>query len=211
MGGVKTNPTSRRSSRFPHSISSRAPAARPPLWNTHHDQPESRRIAMAALLNQQLADLLDLALQTKQAHWNVKGAQFAALHAFFDEATGGLHALADELAERAVMLGGVAQGTRQALARGSRLPEFPTEALSGSDTLWPLSAAFSRVAQSTRNAIDAAANAGDAGTADVLTVASRALDALLWKTEAHLALEPVWLPAAGGIQSSDTRVRPRDA
>ena len=73
-----------------------------PLWNTHHDQPEGRRSAMIALLNQQLADLLDLGLQAKQAHWNVKGPHFAALHTLFDEVAAGVAASADELAERAV-------------------------------------------------------------------------------------------------------------
>lgn len=91
-------------------------------WNTHHDQPEHRRIAVAALLNRQLADLIDLGIQARQAHWNVKGPQFTSLHALFEELADELGELADVVAERAVMLGGVAQGTLQTVARprGSR-------------------------------------------------------------------------------------------
>lgn len=165
-------------------------ANRPPLlWNTHHDQPESRRIACISSLNRQLVDLLDLGLQAKQAHWNVKGPQFAALHTLFDEVAEEITALTDLVAERAVVLGGVALGTSQAIARDTRLPAYPLEAFSGSEHLWALSAALAQVAQSSRGAIDAAVSTGDAGTADVLTENSRRIDLLLWKVEAHIALE----------------------
>src|SRR6187551_3483705 len=100
-------------------------SVRPVLWNTHHDQPETRRVAVAALLNASLADLLDLRLQAKQAHWNVKGPQFAALHELFDEVAAELDESADALAERAASLGGAARGTLQAVALASRLPEYP--------------------------------------------------------------------------------------
>lgn len=163
-------------------------------WNTYHDQPEPRRVAVAALLNRQLADLIDLGLQARQAHWNVKGPQFTALHTLFEEVADELGELADVVAERAVMLGGVAQGILQTVARDSRLAPYPLDALSGSEHLWPLSAALSHVAQSTRAAIDAADSAGDAGSADVLTQLSRGLDALLWKVESHIALEPQGQP-----------------
>ena len=171
------------------SASTRAKSARPSLWNTHHDQPESRRVAIVALLNQQLADIVDLGLQAKQAHWNVKGPQFAALHALFDEVAGSLAELADEVAERAVVLGGLAQGTLQVLASQSRLAPYPTDALAENEHLRALSSAIARVAASSREAIQAAQKAGDDGTADVFTQVSREIDTLLWKVEAHIALE----------------------
>lgn len=170
----------------------RASDVRPLLWNTHHDQPEGRRVAVVALLNAQLADVIDLGLQAKQAHWNVKGPQFAALHALFDEVAEVADGFADDLAERAVALGGVARGTLQSLAGESRLAEYPypLDALLGSDHAWALAAALARAARAMRAAIDEAALAGDAGTADVLTGVSRGLDKLLWQVEAHVALEP---------------------
>lgn len=171
----------------------RTQAVRPLLWNTHHDQPEERRVAVVALLNAQLADVIDLGLQAKQAHWNVKGPQFAALHALFDEVAGELGDFADELAERAVVLGGVARGTSQVLAKDSR-PAYPLEALDGAEHVWALSAALARVAQTSREAIRAAEKAGDAVTVDVFTEVTRGLDTLLWKVEAHVALEPRWEP-----------------
>lgn len=175
----------------------RTPVSRPLLWNTHHDQPEIRRVAVVTLLNRQLADLIDLRLQAKQAHWNVKGPQFAALHALFDAVAEELEALTDEVAERAVVLGGTARGTVQVLAAESRLEPYPLEAFTGGEHLWALSAALARAAQSTREAIAAADETGDAGTVDVLTQASRTLDTLLWKVEAHVALEPQFDEGAG--------------
>ncbi len=164
----------------------------PLLWNTHHDQPEPRRVALAALLNRQLADLIDLGLQARQAHWNVKGPQFAPLHALFEAISEELGELTDILAERAVMLGGIAQGTLQTVTRDSRLAPYPLDALSGPEHLWPLSAALAHAAQSTRAAIATAEESGDAGTTDVLTQLSRSLDTLLWKVESHIALDPQW-------------------
>lgn len=173
----------------------RTQVVRPLLWNTHHDQPEPRRIAVVALLNAQLADVIDLGLQAKQAHWNVKGPQFAALHALFDEVAEELGGFADELAERAVQLGGVARGTLQVLAKDSRLAAYSLEALDGAEHVWALSVALARFAQTTREAIRTAEKAGDAGTVDVFTEVSRGADTLLWKVEAHVALEPRWVPA----------------
>ena len=43
------------------------------------------RAAMIVLLNQRLAEALDLKLAVKQAHWNVKGPSFIGLHLLFDE------------------------------------------------------------------------------------------------------------------------------
>lgn len=166
----------------------RTQAVRPLLWNTHHDQPESRRVEVVALLNAQLADIIDLGLQAKQAHWNVKGPQFAALHALFDDVADELDGFADELAERAVQLGGMARGTLQAVAAESRLAAYPPEAFDGAEHLWALSAALARFAQTSREAIRAAEKAGDVVTVDVFTEVSRGVDTLLWKVEAHVAL-----------------------
>ena len=80
---------------------------------------------MIDLLNQNLADISDLQLQAKQAHWNVKGPAFFSLHELFDKAAEELEGFADEIAERAVALGGVAFGTARIAANCSRLGEYP--------------------------------------------------------------------------------------
>jgi starvation-inducible DNA-binding protein len=138
------------------------------------------------LLNQQLADGLDLGLQLKHAHWNVKGPQFASLHELFDALAEQLEDFTDEMAERAVELGGIADGTVQGLARSSRLPPYCADSAAGRDQCAALVRALSAFASSTRAAIDGATGAGDAGTADIFTEVSRGIDKMLWKVEAHL-------------------------
>jgi starvation-inducible DNA-binding protein len=140
---------------------------------------------MIGLLNQQLADVLDLGLQAKQAHWNVKGPHFIGLHELFDKVAEELEEFTDDIAERAVELGGVALGTLQVVTRQSRLAAYPLNISSGKEHVAALSGALAKFGASTRTAIDAASKAGDADTSDLFTEVSRGVDKLLWFVEAH--------------------------
>ena len=145
------------------------------------------RDSMVGLLNGQLADTLDLYTQVKQAHWNVKGPQFIALHELFDKLAEDLEGPVDDTAERITALGGVARGTARIAAQDSRLPEFPIERVAGLNAVALLADRYAALAASTRAAIDAASAEGDADTADLFTGVSRGLDKALWFLEAHLA------------------------
>jgi starvation-inducible DNA-binding protein len=158
---------------------------RPKLHSTQNDLREKTRRAMIDLLNQQLADVLDLGLQAKQAHWNVKGPNFIGLHELFDKVAEELEEFTDDIAERAVELGGVARGTIQVVSKDSRLAAYPLDLASGKGHVAALSGALAKFGASTRAAIDTAARAGDADTADLFTGISRGLDKLLWMVEAH--------------------------
>jgi starvation-inducible DNA-binding protein len=155
------------------------------LWPTQNDLAEKVRAGAVELLNQQLADALDLALQAKQAHWNVKGPNFIALHELFDEVVEELFEHADDLAERAVELGGTALGTARVAAKTSRLAEYRLDISSGRDHVIALSAAIAAFGATARAGIDAANALGDADTTDLFTEISRGVDKLLWKVEAH--------------------------
>ena len=141
---------------------------------------------MIGLLNQQLADIIDLGLQAKQAHWNVKGPHFIGLHELFDKVAEELEEFTDGIAERAVEMGGVALGTVQAVSKNSQLTVYPLELTSGLGHVTKLSNAIAEFGTTTRDAIDVAAKAGDADTADLFTEVSRGVDKLLWMIEAHL-------------------------
>ena len=95
------------------------------LFPTRNDVPEPVRSQLIVLLNQLLADAVDLQTQAKAAHWNVKGPDFIALHKLFDEVYASVAEYVDLLAERAVQLGGVAEGTARIAARRSDLEEYP--------------------------------------------------------------------------------------
>jgi starvation-inducible DNA-binding protein len=155
------------------------------MWNTQNDLPDKVRRGAIELLNQQLGDALDLALQAKQAHWNVKGPNFIALHELFDEVVDELFEHADDLAERAVALGGTALGTARIVARTSRLPEYQLDIDSGRQHVIALSGVLAKFGSSARAGIDTATALGDADTADLFTEISRGVDKLLWKVEAH--------------------------
>lgn len=156
------------------------------LIPTQNNLPKPSRRQMIELLNQQLADAIDLGLQAKQAHWNVKGPHFIALHQLFDKAAEEIEDFIDNIAERAVELGGVALGTVQVVAKNSRLPAYSLTICSGKQHITELLNALAKFGATTRAAIDTAAKAGDADTADLFTEVSRGIDKLLWFVEAHL-------------------------
>ena len=145
------------------------------------------RESMIGLLNRQLADTLDLYTQVKQAHWNVKGPHFIALHELFDKLAGDLLSPVDDIAERITTLGGVASGTARVAAQSSRLAEFPIGRVEGLQAVALLADRYAALAATTRAAIDTASAEGDADTADLFTGVSRSLDKALWFLEAHLA------------------------
>ncbi len=144
---------------------------------------------MVELLNARLADAIDLQTQTKQAHWNVKGPNFIALHELFDKINEDVEGYVDDLAERAVQLGGVAEGTARHVAKRSSLSEYPAHLTDGHSHVDALSTALATFGKLARKDIVAANEMGDADTADLFTEISRGVDKWLWFVEAHLQAE----------------------
>jgi starvation-inducible DNA-binding protein len=132
-----------------------------------------------------LTDSIDLYNGTRQAHWNVKGPHFGALHTLFETFYTTLAEDIDLLAERLVQLGGTAMGTSQSVTGATRLPPYPTDLTAGMDHVRALVDRYAGVAKSLREGIGATDEAGDADTADVLTGISRNIDKALWMLEAH--------------------------
>lgn len=153
---------------------------------TKNDLSDDKRSAVVQLLNELLAQLIDLQLQTKQAHWNVKGPQFIALHELFDSVASEVVDFVDDVAERIVALGGTAEGTIDAIGQRSKLTPYPLNITSGRDHVDALSNALAAVGKSVRKAIDQSDHLGDKDTADLFTGISRAIDKKLWFVEAHL-------------------------
>jgi len=108
------------------------------------------------------------------------------LHELFDKLAKGLDEFTDDIAERAIELGGIALGTIQIVTKQSRLAAYPLNISCGKDHIAALSSALSNFGASTRAAIDSAGKDGDADTADLFTEVSRGIDKLLWFVEAHL-------------------------
>ncbi|MDB5398442.1 MAG: starvation-inducible DNA-binding protein [Acetobacteraceae bacterium] len=138
------------------------------------------------LLNARVADCIDLALLTKQAHWNLKGRQFIGVHEMLDGFRTQVDEFVDTMAERVAQLGGTALGTTQTTAKATTLPPYPTDIYAIPDHLSALIDRYGKAANNVRECIDQADEAGDADTADVFTEVSRGLDKALWFLEAHV-------------------------
>jgi len=156
------------------------------MYRTQNDLNSNTKKAAIELLNARLADAIDLALLTKQAHWNIKGPQFIALHEMIDGFRTEIDTHVDTLAERVVQLGGTALGTTQTVAKASTLAPYPTDIAKSKDHLAALIERYGKAANLARAAIDEADEAGDKNTADIFTAYSRALDKSLWFLEAHV-------------------------
>jgi starvation-inducible DNA-binding protein len=155
-------------------------------YQSHNDLASNTKSVSIGVLNARLADAIDLALLTKQAHWNIKGPQFIALHEMIDGFRTELDGHVDTMAERIVQLGGTALGTTQAVAAATTLVPYPIDIYTTKDHLAALIERYGSVASTVRAAVDETAEAGDADTNDLLIALSRALDKALWFLEAHV-------------------------
>lgn len=155
------------------------------LHNTKIDLAKGKREKLVKILNERLADAIDLKSQAKQAHWNVKGMNFIALHELFDQVSTEVETHIDDIAERITTLGGKALGTVRVAAQNSSLNEYPLEITDGGAHVDALSTALADFGKKVRANIDETDELGDADTADLFTGISRAIDKLLWFVEAH--------------------------
>src|SRR5881628_15967 len=125
----------------------------PKMYETENDISEKRRSELNALMNQRLADAVDLQTQLKQAHWNVKGPHFIGLHELFDQVDEAVESFVDLIAERIVQLGGIAEGTVRVAAARSRLEEYPLDIANGHAHVEAVAKALSTFGQEARATI----------------------------------------------------------
>jgi starvation-inducible DNA-binding protein len=157
----------------------------PKMYETENDISLDRRLQLNTILNQRLASAVDLQLQMKQAHWNVKGPSFIGLHELFDKVAEAVEGYVDQIAERVVQLGGVAEGTVRMAAAKTRLTEYSPEISDGLAHVESVARALSTFGQEARDTIYEADELEDADTADLFTEVSRGIDKWLWFVEAH--------------------------
>jgi starvation-inducible DNA-binding protein len=155
------------------------------LYETENDLPKNTRAEVIGIVNQRLADVIDLQTQLKQAHWNVKGPHFIGLHGLFDEIAAKVGGYVDMIAERIVQLGGIAEGTVRAAASRSRLEEYPLNLADGAAHVEAVARALSSFGREARMTINETTGLADVDTADLFTEVSRDIDKWLWFVEAH--------------------------
>jgi len=158
----------------------------PSLAPTRNDLSLNARAALVQLLGPRLAEALDLYMRLKEAHWNVKGPQFAELHRLFDEVASDALEYSDDIAERIVQLGGRASASARDVAERSALPLLSSPLQGWESLTGHVADVLAVFGKAVRAGIDVAAGLGDADTADLLTEISRGVDKWLWQVEAHV-------------------------
>jgi starvation-inducible DNA-binding protein len=155
------------------------------MYRTANTLPEQIRSRSVALLNRHLATAIDLHAQVKQAHWNVRGPTFIAIHELFDKVADAVEEYSDKVAERAGTLGGTAEGTVQTATERSFLEPYQLGVADAEAHIAAVTAALASFGESVRNAIGESDEFGDLDTADVFTEVSRGIDQQLWLVESH--------------------------
>ena len=161
------------------------------MQKTHNTLPEKIRIQSVELLNLNLAAVIDLHAQMKQAHWNVRGPGFIAIHELFDRVSAQVEDFSDLIAERAAGLGGTANGTIQTAVKRSFLIPYPLGVADELQHLFAVSGALAAFGEAIREAIEKSTAIEDPTTADLFTEISRGVDQQLWFVESHLSPKKV--------------------
>ncbi len=154
---------------------------------THNTLSENIRARSVELLNKHLAAAIDLHAQVKQAHWNVRGPGFIAIHELFDKVSVQVENYSDMIAERAGGLGGTAHGTIQVAAARSFLIPYPLGIADEHKHVFAVAGTLAAFGQSVRDASAEATGFGDVDTSDLFTEISRGIDQQLWLVESHMA------------------------
>jgi len=143
---------------------------------------------MIETLNHHLALAADLRSQVKQAHWNVVGPNFIALHKLFDSQAEILALQADEFAERVRALQGIAKGTVRMAAAESPLDDLDAREIPGDEVVRLLLDRFETYSESLKEAIEGAEEAEDIATQDIYIEAQRAVDLNAYFLRSHLGI-----------------------
>lgn len=143
---------------------------------------DARKVTGTALQGA-LADLIDLSLVGKQAHWNVYGRNFRSLHLQLDEIVDFARLAADTVAERAVTIGVSPDGRASSVAASSGLPTIKEGQLTDQEVLAYFVDAYKGLIDRMRVRIDDTAEP-DAVSQDVLIGITQELEKQYWMLQA---------------------------
>lgn len=140
--------------------------------------------ALAGNLQSVLVDLLELAIQGKQAHWNVVGRNFRDTHRQLDEIIDDARAFSDTIAERMRALHAVPDGRSATIAKTTSLPEFPAGEVSTTETIDLVTARLEAAVGTIRDVHDAV-DEEDPTSADLLHAIIERLEQFAWMVSAE--------------------------
>ena len=146
---------------------------------------------LAAVLQQRLDALNDLALTLKHVHWNVVGPHFIAVHEMLDPQVDAVRLMVDAIAERIATLGGAPVGTPGALVQNRTWEDYSIGRDSAIAHLGALDVVYIGVIEDHRKAAKDVEEIDDV-TNDLLVGHLHELELFHWFVRAHLE-------SAGGV------------
>jgi starvation-inducible DNA-binding protein len=133
-----------------------------------------------------LVDLVDLALVSKQVHWNVVGPRFRSVHLQLDEVVYTARQHSDTVAERASAIGVTPDGRAATVAARSAIGAVPEGWIKDGDAVQILVGALGAVVERMRERVEATADP-DPVTQDVLIQLTADLEKHAWMFQAESA------------------------
>ena len=147
---------------------------------------EKDRNAVADQLAKLLADEFVLYTKTRNAHWNIEGPDFHAMHIFFESQYEQLDEIMDSVAERIRKIGHYAPGTLTQLLQLTHLTEKSDSKNDSLGFLKELLEDHESIIEFIRGNINPIADKyNDAGTSDFITGLMETHEGMAWMIRAH--------------------------
>jgi starvation-inducible DNA-binding protein len=148
---------------------------------------EANRQSVATELSKVLADETVLYIKTKNAHWNIEGADFYDKHKFFETQFGQLDEVIDSVAERIRTIGHYAPATLQSYLSLTHLSEATRAANDSEGFITELLEDHENLIIILREHIKSfTEDFHDAGTSDFITGLMETHEKMAWFLRAHL-------------------------
>ena len=135
-------------------------------------------------LQKVLVDLIELAGQGKQAHWNVVGRNFRDTHRILDEIIEAARGFSDEVAERMRAIHSVPDGRSATVAATTTLPEFPAGEVATTDVVDLVTVRLERTVATMRDVHDQV-DEEDPTSSDILHEVIEKLEQYAWMVSAE--------------------------
>jgi starvation-inducible DNA-binding protein len=149
---------------------------------------DAHRQAVATELAKILADETVLYIKTKNAHWNIEGADFYDKHKFFETQFGQLDEMIDSVAERIRSIGHYAPATLKSYLGLTHLTEATSEKNDSQGFIKELLGDHESLIIVLRGHIKSvAADFHDVGTADFMTGLMETHEKMAWFLRSHLS------------------------
>lgn len=140
---------------------------------------------MTEKLNAYLSSVQIMYMNVRGFHWNIVGKQFFALHAKFEEIYDSLNEMADEIAERILMLGGKPIHTFSEYLKISSVEER-LNLSSAEDTIRALLSDTAKLLEAEREILALASDNDDDGTASLMSEFIGEQEKMIWMFNALL-------------------------